>query len=211
MTRRTRHLYVARHAEPGSDGDSLSRRGTRQAALLGRRLADVPFAAVHHGPLPRASATAHAVARQLTSAVPVQALDAAGDYVPYLPSRSEMLDQHADRVLAHLGDVPVDEARSGAALAADALRQLTGPVVGDGGDRHELVITHAFTVGWLVRDALGAPAWRWWGLNHCHTGLTVIRYFPDKPPSLVVVNDQAHLPPDLQWTGFPEEYRVPAP
>ena len=95
----------------------------------------------------------------------------------------------------------------GAALAAEAVRLLTGPVEGTTA-RHELVITHAFLIGWLVRHALDAPAWRWWGLNHCHAGLTVIRYAPGRPPTLVVVNDVSHLPPDLRWTGFPSEIRA---
>jgi probable phosphoglycerate mutase len=31
----------------------------------------------------------------------------------------------------------------------------------------------------------------------------VIRYFPDRPPTLVVVNDVSHLPAELRWTDFP--------
>ena len=60
------------------------------------------------------------------------------------------------------------------------------------------MVTHAFTIGWLVRHAVGAPAWRWWGLYHGHTGLTVIRYEAGRPPTLVVVNDRSHLPDDLR-------------
>ena len=49
-----RHLYLARHAEPGDDG-RLTERGVQQAVLLGRRLSNVPFRSVQHGPLPRAT------------------------------------------------------------------------------------------------------------------------------------------------------------
>lgn len=70
---------------------------------------------------------------------------------------------------------------------------------------NELVVTHEFTIGWLIRHALGVSRWRWWGLSHCHAGLTVIRYFPDRPPTLIVVNDVSHLPSDLRWTGFPAD------
>jgi len=104
--------------------------------------------------------------------------------------------EYAAAVLASLDDVTAEEAQHGAALAAQAVDLLTGPV--DGGERHELVVTHAFTIGWLVRHAVGAPAWRWWGLYHGHTGLTVIRYEAGRPPTLVVVNDRSHLPDDLR-------------
>jgi len=85
--------------------------------------------------------------------------------------------------------------------------QLTGPVAGDT-DRHELVVTHNFLVAWLVRQALDAPAWRWLGLNFGHAALTVIRYAPGLPPSLLTYNDMSHLPPQLRWTGFPPELQV---
>ena len=70
-----------------------------------------------------------------------------------------------------------------------------------------IVITHAFTIGWLVRHDLDAPAWRWFPPHQCHGGLTIIRYDAGSPPSVVVANDVAHLPAELRWTGFPEHLR----
>lgn len=72
----------------------------------------------------------------------------------------------------------------------------------------ELVITHAYQVGWFVRDALEAPAARWVGLNQCNAGLTVLGYRDGRPPSIMVFNDVSHLPPELRWTGFPPEFRL---
>ena len=143
-----RHLYLTRHAEPDDDG-RLTERGVQQAVLLGRRLADVPFRSVRHGPLPRARETAQLVAEQLASGVPVTALDAAGDYVPHLPSPDELEPEHRAGVMAFLADVSPMEAAQGAELAAEAVRLLTGPEQG-GTDSHHLVVTHAFTIGWLV-------------------------------------------------------------
>ncbi len=51
----TRYLYLVRHGEALPDESELAEGGRRQATLLGERLRDVPFAAVHHGPLPRQS------------------------------------------------------------------------------------------------------------------------------------------------------------
>jgi serine/threonine-protein phosphatase PGAM5 len=70
-------------------------------------------------------------------------------------------------------------------------------------DRCDLIVTHNFLVGWLVRHALGAPADRWLGLNAAHASLTVIRCRDGRPPALVSFNDLAHLPAELRWTGFP--------
>ncbi|HZE31932.1 MAG TPA: hypothetical protein VE198_10895 [Actinoallomurus sp.] len=55
---------------------------------------------------------------------------------------------------------------------------------------------------------LNAPPWGWLGLNHCNAALTVIRYAPERPASLLVYNDMTHLPRELRWTGFPPELRI---
>ncbi|MBY9075381.1 histidine phosphatase family protein [Nocardioides sp. WL0053] len=99
-----RHLYLTRHAEPDDDG-RLTERGVQQAVLLGRRLSNVPFGSVQHGPLPRATETAQLVARQLGSQVPVIELDAAGDYIPHVPSPDEVDPEHRAGVMAFLADV----------------------------------------------------------------------------------------------------------
>nr|WP_258545287.1 hypothetical protein [Micromonospora provocatoris] len=56
-------------------------------------------------------------------------------------------------------------------------------------------------------NALEAPPHRWIGLNQQNCGLTVIRYSSGGPPTLVALNDVAHLPPELRATGLPDDYR----
>lgn len=202
----TRLLYLARHAEPTDDGTGLSERGARQADLLGARLAGLPVDRVLHGPLPRAAATARAVADRLAGPVPRVVHEAAGDYVPHVPTRAETPEAWTDAVLAPFADVSPEEAARGAALAARAVEELAGPAVGDRG-AVDVVVTHAFTIGWLVRHALDAPAWRWWPPTQPHAGLTVIRYEPAGPPAVVALNDVAHLPDDLRRTGVPDHLR----
>jgi broad specificity phosphatase PhoE len=201
-----RLLYLARHAEPDEDGTGLSERGVQQARHLGRRLAHLPLARVLHGPLPRASGTARVLADQLEPPPPLVEVDAAGDYVPHLPARGEVPEAWADAVLPALAGVSDAEAAQGRALASRAIDLLAGPAT-DGREDVDVVVTHAFTVGWLVCHALGAPAWRWWPPAQCHAGLTVIRYETGAPPVVVVANDTAHLPADLRWTGFPDHLR----
>ncbi|WP_299528955.1 histidine phosphatase family protein [uncultured Streptomyces sp.] len=198
----TRYLWIARHGEATPDESRLTERGRRQAVLLGRRLREVPLAAVHHGPLPRAEETARLVAGQLDG-VPVTPSEEAGDYVPHVPDRSELPHDSADLFLRFLARTPAEDRRRGPELARRALERFTGTVAGDE-DRHELLVTHAFLVAWLVRDAVQAPEWRWLGcLDPANAALTVIRYTPGRPPSVPLVNDMRHLPAELHWTGFP--------
>lgn len=202
-----RHLYLARHGEASPDESTLTAAGRRQAVLLGQRLRHAPVTAVHHGPLPRAEQTARLIHEQLVGAPPPQASEPAGDYIPYLPQRDELPPESADAMLDRLSRFPAEERERGPELARTALTRFTGPVDGDE-PRHELVVTHNFLIGWIVRAALDAPKWRWMGLNHANAALTVIRYAPDRPASVLFYNDMGHLPDALRWTGFPPELRV---
>ncbi|MFD7888691.1 histidine phosphatase family protein [Streptomyces albidoflavus] len=202
----TRYLYVTRHAEATADETGLTEAGRRQAELLGERLAGAELAAVHHGPRARATETARIVAER-AGGVPARVAEEAGDYLPYLPRREELPAESADATLERLAGFPAEEREPGPALARTAQQRFTGPADGDE-VRRELLVTHAFLAAWLVRDALDAPPWRWIGLNHANTGLTVIRYTPGRPTALMLFNDLGHLPEELRWTGFPAELRL---
>ncbi|MFK4105212.1 histidine phosphatase family protein [Streptomyces sp. NPDC019531] len=199
-------MYLVRHAEATPDESGLTEAGRRQATLLGQRLRGVPLAALHHGPLPRAEQTAQLVSDQLKS-VTLHRSDIASDYVPHMPERAELPAESADFFLRFLADTSVEERERGPVLAQRALELFTGPVPGPE-DRHELVVTHNFLVAWLLRDAMRAPKWSWLGLDHCNAALTVIRYAPSRPASVLVTNDMRHLPSELRWTGFPRELHV---
>jgi probable phosphoglycerate mutase len=201
-----RYLYLARHGEASADETTLTESGRRQAVLLGERLRSAPLSAIHHGPLPRARQTAELIGAQL-DAVPLHRSELAGDYVPYLPAKEELPPDAADTMLSFLAQVPEEERDRGPALAREALAEFTGPVPGDR-PRHELVVTHNFLIGWLVRAALDAPEWRWMGLNHGNATLTVVRYAPGRPSAVLFCNDMRHLPAELRWTGFPPELRI---
>jgi len=216
----TRLLYLARHAESAADGAGLTSRGARQAECLGRRLADLPLSRITHGPLRRAAETARVVAEQFEHSPSLSEVDAAGDYVPHVPAREEVPDAWVDAVLSSVAEVSAEEASQGAALGSRAIDLLAGPATDgrEGIEREgiEVVITHAFTIGWLVRHALDAPNWRWWPPTQCHAGLTVIRYERESPPTVVVSNDVApsasrppmdRLPRPLAMLSHPSAHR----
>lgn len=195
-----RTLYVARHGEAAGDED-LTERGARQAAALGERLAGVELTAVHHSPRARAAQTAAIAARSLPD-VPVYESELIADHPPYLPLASELPWAFAPAALAHLEGYTVDERSGGPALGTRALAEFATAE-----HRRDLLITHSQIVCWFVRAALDAPEWRWLGINAANAGLTIIQYREFWPPSVITFNDQSHLPPDLRWTGFPEERR----
>ncbi|MFI7603704.1 histidine phosphatase family protein [Micromonospora sp. NPDC049366] len=207
----TRLLWLARHGEqdrpaetpPGVDPPEtgLSDRGRQQAVLLGERLRDVPVDAIHHGPLRRAAETAALVAAALPG-VPVASSDMVGDHLPEDTDPAGLPPAYA----RFLDGFDAAERVDGPRLTAAAVRRFAAPP--DEGDRHDVIVTHTFLIAWFIRDALGAPGARWIGLNHHNAGLTVIRYRAGAPPTLIAVNDVAHLPPALRGTGLPPEYRL---
>ncbi len=146
---------------------------------------------VHHGPLPRATETARLIGEQLDR-VPLHATELVGDYPPQVPS-APSAPPAGFPWSAVLGQYSTEERERGPALAAAAVRRFTGPVEGHE-ESHELVVTHAFLVSWLVRHAMDAPEWRWVGLNPDNAALTVIRYSPGRVSSLLFYNDMSHLP-----------------
>ena len=190
----TTTLYLVRHGEAAhpavrEDPDSgLSEFGVEQARRLGQRLADVPLDSIRHSPLRRAEQTAQVVATHLPR-LPVTASELLRDRTP-VPTGVDaaavpmLYRPFLERVPAAERDV--DAVRLGAAFTELA-------TAGDR-DRHELLVTHAFVLGWFVRQVLDAPAWRWMGLNPSCCGLTIIRVGADLPPMLVRYDDVGHLP-----------------
>jgi probable phosphoglycerate mutase len=191
LTARTR-LYLVRHGEqdPGSghgrDG-GLSRLGREQADRLGRRLRTAPFSAVHHSPLARAVQTADIVAGYLCDVVRHECGFVA-DRTP-VPSAGRR-GSYPDRWLDWLDGVPEEERDEDAVTLRAAVDHFG--VIGEE-DRHELLITHNFVIGWFVRHVLDAPAWRWIGLNQANCAITIVQWDSDRPPTLVSFNDTGHL------------------
>jgi Carboxyl transferase domain len=132
-------------------------------------LSEVPFSAIYHGPLPRAAQTAELVAA-CSPGVPLSACDLAGDYLPSDPDLAGLPSSFASFVAGF----SAAERAEGPALAIAALDRFAR--AGDEpDDTYELVVTHNFLIGWLVSQALGAPSWRWLGLNQMKGAEAVTR------------------------------------
>jgi probable phosphoglycerate mutase len=137
--------------------------------------------------LTRAAQTAEIVARHL-SPVPRHDCDLVADRTP-VPS-AEHRNTYPDRWLPWLDEVPSAERDEDAAALQAAVAHLG--VVGDN-DRHELLITHNFVIGWFIRHVLDAPHWRWIGLNLDNCAITIVQWETGRPPTLISFNDTGHL------------------
>jgi broad specificity phosphatase PhoE len=195
----SRYLYLVRHgeqldAERGVDDGPLSERGKRQAALVADRLGGVPFDRAWTSPLQRAQETAEFITARMPGIEPSPTA-LLMDCIP-----TGKVDGTPSAFDAFFRGVRREEIEAGEAQMGDArdLWFARSP----GADTRELLITHNFVIGWFVREALGAEAWRWLGLNQANCGLTIIRVRSTKPPELVVHNDLGHLPAELR-TGLP--------
>ncbi|QNP74480.1 histidine phosphatase family protein [Streptomyces roseirectus] len=187
----TRHVYAIRHGAANAFGE-LTGVGERQSDLTGRRLAALPVDMVWHSPLPRARACARLLAVHLPG-VPVREAPELVDHIPYIPS-------DAPRAWAGFFDGYGDDEAAEARRRADALTaRFARPAETE---THEVLVTHAYPIAWLLRHALDAPPVRWLGLDSGNAALTALQYRDHVPPTLVVYNDMGHLPPDLCWTGF---------
>lgn len=194
------YIYLVRHgeqqdAEYGMDDGPLSPRGKRQARAIAERLSGVPFTGAWHSPLQRAEETAQI----MTGIMPAITPEPSALLYDCIPSGPTPDMPRAFE--SFFGGVTREEIEAGEAQMADATSEFLAPARGD---RHDLLITHNFVIGWFVREVLDAPNWRWLGVNQAHCGLTIIRVRSAKPPVLVTHNDLGHLPAELR-TGLPME------
>ncbi|WP_283137757.1 histidine phosphatase family protein [Rhizohabitans arisaemae] len=187
----TRHLYVVRHGEASPFGE-LTEVGRRQSELVADRLASLPIDAVWHSPLPRAVRCAQIIGERLAG-VPVREAAELIDHVPHVP------DEIPPAWAGFFDGYDAAEAAAGARLADALIDRFARSAETE---THEVLVTHAYQVGWLVRHALDAPSARWFGLGGGNTALTAINFYDGREPSLLLYNDMGHLPPDLRWTGF---------
>jgi serine/threonine-protein phosphatase PGAM5 len=191
MNLATRHLYLVRHGAADAFG-AMTDVGRQQSQLVGSRLARLPIDAVWHSPVPRAIDSAQIIGERLTN-VPVAEAPELVDHVPHVPH----VPPPAWR--GFFDGYDAEEAKAGRKLA-DALTERFAQCSDT--ETHEVLVTHAYQIAWMVRHALGSPPDRWLGMSCGNASLTAIDFHEDSTPALILYNDMGHLPPELRWTGF---------
>ncbi|USQ81295.1 histidine phosphatase family protein [Ornithinimicrobium faecis] len=197
----TRTLYAVRHGLADPLGQ-LTDQGREQCHHLGRRLANQPIDVVWHSPLSRARDSAAVIAEHLE----VPLVDEAGeliDHVPHVPTREQVSGSSWE---GFFDGYDAGEARAGRQLADQLTARFATPPAPGARSTHEVLVTHAYPIAWLVRDALGAPPQSWLSLTWmANTGVTVIEHTRGEPPAVHMVNDQSHLPAEFTWPGVSRE------
>src|SRR5690349_264469 len=183
----TRHLYVVRHGAADPFGE-LTETGQRQSELLGQRLAGLPIDAVWHSPLASAVRSAEIVGSCLPGVAVREAAELV-DHVPHVP------DEIPAAWAGFFDGYDAEEAVAGARVASALVERFARPA---DVETHEVLVTHAYPVAWLVRHALDAPPARWLGLDCGNTALTALEYRTGLTPALLLYNDMSHLPAELR-------------
>lgn len=198
MTDRAARLILVRHAATadtghrycGASDPPLSAAGRAQAAALADRLADWPVDAVLSSPLRRAADTAAAVADRL--GVPVNTTDAlreAGFGAWEGLTYDEIAAEWPDEVAAWLADLAVAPP-GGESFAAVARRVLPVLAAARG---TVLVVGHASLVKLALHGMLGLPRPALDAIQVAPASLSIMDTWPTGGPSLVTLNDVAHL------------------
>ena len=128
------YLYLVRHgeqqdAEYGLPDGPLSERGKRQARLIAERLGGVPFDAVWHSPLERATETARIMAELMPALVP-EPSTLLFDCIPAGPT-----PDMPSAFKPFYGGITEQEIEAGEAQMADAVAEWLTP---SREDRHDL-------------------------------------------------------------------------
>lgn len=193
-----RTVYFVRHGAADAWGQ-LTDEGREQSRLIGQRLARLPIDVVWHSPLPRAVDSARIIAAEMSRVLVDEAAELV-DNVPFVPDHEDLSPSWA----GFFDGYDRSEADAGRRTADGLAARFGTPNTRAQRPTHEVAVTHAYPIAWMVRDALGAPPARWMSLaGVANTGLTVIEHTDGEPPGVVMVNDMSHLPPELRWTGFP--------
>lgn len=154
-----RTLYLVRHGAADAWGQ-LTDEGREQSRLVGRRLSRMPIDVVWHSPLARAVESAQIIAAQMPRVLLDEAAELV-DHVPFVPDSEDLSPSWTgffdgyDRAEAEAGRRSADE------LAA----RFGTPNIRASRPTHEVAVTHAYPIAWMVRDALGAPPARWMSLG----------------------------------------------
>jgi probable phosphoglycerate mutase len=192
-----RTVYLVRHGAADAWGQ-LTDEGREQARLIGQRLAPLPIDVVWHSPLPRAADSAQIIADQMLRVFVDEAAEAI-DHVPFVPDLKDLSPSWE----GFFDGYDRNEADAGRRTADSLTARFGGPNARAQRPTHEVIVTHAYPIAWMIRDALDARPARWMSLaGVANTGLTVIEYTDGELPGVVMVNDLSHLPSELRWTGF---------
>ncbi len=189
----TRRLYIIRHGQYASSGPPdfdgpLTEMGRVQAELVAERLAGLPISVIQCSTLQRARETAQVVAERFP-----------GVETRYSPLLRECIASVPPFVKDYLEErVSAQELIEGPIQARAAWEMYFQPPEDGEADDSQIIVSSGNLIGYLVGQALGAPADAWIRCDIQHCGLTEIIIKRSRGPVLLRHNDIGHLPPELR-------------
>lgn len=189
----TRRLYIIRHGQYASSGPPdfdgpLTAMGRVQAELVAERLAGLPIQVIHSSTLQRAQETARIVAERFP-----------GVETRYSPLLCECIASVPAFVKGYLEErVSPQELIDGPVQARSAWEMFFQPPEDGAEDESQIIVSSGNLIGYLVGQALGAPADAWIRCDIQHCGLTEITIKRSRGPVLLRHNDTGHLPSELR-------------
>lgn len=180
-----RTLYLVRHGQYIPEDphtlqpEVLTRLGRKQAALIGKRLAEVPFASLHHSTMPRAVETASLIAEYLP---------------PMKRSATPLLCEGLPSVAPHF-KAPFRKPRAEVMATRQRMDKAFDRFFRPSRtDRNDLIVAHGNIIRYFARKALGDAVHRWWQLDILQCSLSIVRITPTRTV-LISFNDIGHIPP----------------
>lgn len=189
-----RFLYLVRHGEykstttpPDEPDGGLTEVGKQQAALVAERFRSIPVNRIHHSTAQRAMETAAFISAQFPT-VDVHPSDLLREGIPCIPETFKQ----------HFSEIPADFVAKSKVRAGQAFETFFRPVMGDGPDQHEILVSHGNLISHFICRVLDAPCESWIHTDIGLCGFSEVMIGRQGFMKVLRHNDDGHLPLHLK-------------
>ena len=182
-----RNLTLEQHYELHMKEGGLTPTGKKQAKLTAKRLSSLPIEAIHSSSLRRTLETAKMIAKEFPG-IELQRTKLLWECVPSIPKG---FAQHEH--FRYISEKDVHQWKRQADEAFERYFKSARRI-----DKHEIVVSHANLIRYLVCRALDVQLDTWFNMYIDNCGISEIRIEPGHRMRLVSYNDVGHLLPQLR-------------
>jgi broad specificity phosphatase PhoE len=179
----TREQHYKLHVKEGG----LTSVGKKQVELTAQRLSSLPISAIHCSSFRRTSETAKIIAKEFCGIYPRKSR-LLWECVPSIP---KAFAQHE-----HFKYISIKDVTQWREQADEAFERYFKSARGK--DKHEIIVSHANLIRYLVCLVLQVQTGAWFNLVIDNCGISEIRIETNDRMKLVSYNDVGHLPRQLR-------------
>ncbi|HEY46861.1 MAG: hypothetical protein AMJ88_06895 [Anaerolineae bacterium SM23_ 63] len=187
ITRLDHNLTMEQHYELHKEEGGLTPRGKKQAKLTAKRLRSHLIDAIHSSSLRRALETAELIT-QAFPGITIQTSPLLWECIPTIPNAFAQHEQ-----FKYISETDVHQWGRQADEAFNKYFKIAR-----GTDKHEIIVSHANLIRYLVCRALHVQPDAWFNMCIDNCGISEIRIESDRCMKLVSYNDVGHLPDRLR-------------